>query len=133
MGNWIGSSANRWPYGCGGQRERPTQPRGTDPALSAGTVRLLPRGRIDLAKAKAPDISLRGTYLAQRLSARRLRLTHNLNLAGGFCCQSRVDLRYAHIGGMNGEQATLSNPNGRALTGDGLIGGIVKTCELVPR
>ena len=37
-------------------------------------------GRLDLAKAKAPDISLWGSYLCQRLSARRLRLDHNLNL-----------------------------------------------------
>ena len=37
-------------------------------------------GRLDLAKSKAADISLRGSRLARRLSARRLRLDHNLNL-----------------------------------------------------
>jgi hypothetical protein len=78
-------------------------------------------GRLDLAKAEAPDISLRGSHLMQRLSGRYLRLTHNLSLTGGFRCHGRTDLRYAHIGGtLDGEQATLTNPNGEALTADGL-------------
>ena len=78
-------------------------------------------GRLDLAKAEASDISLRGSHLAQRLSARRLRLTNGLNLTGGFRCHGRVDLRYGHVGGqLDCEGATLSNPGGRALTADGL-------------
>ena len=77
-------------------------------------------GRLDLAKAEASDISLRGSHLAQRLSARRLRLM-GLNLTGGFRCHSRVDLRWGHIGGqLDCEGATLSNPDGEALTADRL-------------
>jgi hypothetical protein len=78
-------------------------------------------GRLDLAKVKAPDISLRGTYLSQRLSARRLRLDHNLNLQG-FHCHGPVNLLGAHIGGqLNSEQATFTNPNGSALTADAMV------------
>jgi hypothetical protein len=78
-------------------------------------------GRLDLAKAEASDISLRGTHLAQRLSARRLRVTNDLNLSAGFRCHGRVDLREGHIGGsLDCEGATLSNPGGWALNGDGL-------------
>ena len=55
-------------------------------------------GRLDLAKTEASDISLRGSHLAQRLSARRMRLTGDLNLTDGFQCHGRVDLRYGHIG-----------------------------------
>jgi hypothetical protein len=78
-------------------------------------------GRLDLAKAEASDISLRGSHLAQRLSARRLRLTDDLNLTGGFRCHGRVDLRDGHIGGsLKCIGATLSNPGGRALAADRL-------------
>ena len=78
-------------------------------------------GRLDLAKAEASDISLRGSHLAQRLSARRLRLKDDLNLTGGFRCHGRVDLRDGHMGGsLKCIGATLSNPGGRALTADRL-------------
>jgi hypothetical protein len=100
-------------------------------------------GRLDLAKTEASDISLRGSHLAQRLSARRMRLTGDLNLTDGFQCHGRVDLRYGHIGAsldlrrakVTGEVrltgahvggqlacvgATLSNPGGRALIADRL-------------
>ena len=78
-------------------------------------------GRLDLAKAEASDISLRGSHLAQRLSARRLRLTGDLTLTGGFQCHGTVDLRYGHVGGVLGcDGATLSNPGGRALAAAGL-------------
>ena len=78
-------------------------------------------GRLDLAKAEAPDISLRDSHLAQRLSVRQLRLTNNLNLTGGFRCHGRMDLRHGHIGGsLDCEGATLSNPDGDALSADGL-------------
>ena len=78
-------------------------------------------GRLDLAKAEASDISLRGSHLAQRLSGRRRRLTNGLNLTGGFRCHGRMDLRYGHVGGqLDCEGATLSNPGARALTADGL-------------
>ena len=79
-------------------------------------------GRVDLAKAEACGISLRGSHLAQRLSARRLRLTHGLNLTGGFQCYGRVDLREGHVGGsLACEGATLRNSGGQALAADGLI------------
>src|SRR4051812_41815482 len=42
------------------------------------------RHRLDLAKAEAPNLSLRGSYLRAQLSGRRLRLTHGLNLSSGF-------------------------------------------------
>jgi hypothetical protein len=78
-------------------------------------------GRLDLAKVTAPDISLRGTYLCQRLSARRLRLDHNLNLQG-FHCHGPINLLGAHIGGqLNCEQAMFANPNGTALSADGMV------------
>jgi hypothetical protein len=88
-------------------------------------------GRLDLAKAEASDISLRGSHLAQRLSARRLRLTNDLNLTGGFRCHGRVDLCWGRIGGqLDCVGATLSNPGGRALAADGLTGGrqVMRTC-----
>jgi hypothetical protein len=44
------------------------------------------RHRLDLAKAEAPNITLRGSYLQSRLSARQLRTAHTLNLTSGFHC-----------------------------------------------
>ena len=77
--------------------------------------------RLDLAKAEACDISLRGSHLAQRLSARGLRLTNGLNLTSGFRCHGRVDLRYGHVGSvLDCDGATLSNPGGQALAADRL-------------
>ena len=95
-------------------------------------------GRLSLAKAKAPDISLRGSYLGQRLSARGLRLDHNLNLSGGFHCHGPVMLRDARIGGqLDCEGATFTNPNGWVLGADRLtVGGHLSlrrtkvTCEV---
>jgi len=78
-------------------------------------------GRVDLAKAEASGISLRGSHLAQRLSARQLRLTHGLNLTGGFQCHGRVDLREGNVGSLACEGATLSNSGGQALSANGLI------------
>jgi hypothetical protein len=73
-------------------------------------------GRLDLAKTTAPDISLRGSYLGQRLSARRLHLYHNLNLSQGFQCHGPVKLPGAHIGGRLAlDGARLTNRNGTAL------------------
>ena len=100
-------------------------------------------GRLDLAKAEAPDLSLRGSYLRERLSARQLGLTHALNLSRGFRCEGRVDLDRAHVGDLflsyatvTGEMclagahikgqldcsgARLANPDGNALNGDRLM------------
>lgn len=79
-------------------------------------------GGIDLAKADAPQISLRGSVLRHGLSARQLRLKHNLNLSGGFTCQGKADLRRVYIGGsFEGERAEFINPGGEALTADRLI------------
>jgi hypothetical protein len=72
-------------------------------------------GRLDLAKAKAPDVSLRGSYIGQSLSARRLQLEHTLNLEG-LHCHGPVKLAGAHIGGqLDCEGARFTNPNGTAL------------------
>ena len=75
-------------------------------------------GRLDLAKSEAADISLRGSRLACRLSARRLRLDHNLNLER-LACRGGVRLPGAHIGGqLDCAGATLTNEAGPALTAD---------------
>jgi hypothetical protein len=76
--------------------------------------------RLDLAKAEAPNISLRGSYLRSRLSARRLRVIHTLNLTG-FRCNGGIALGEAHISGqLDCAKAVFSNPDGRALTAFGL-------------
>jgi hypothetical protein len=77
-------------------------------------------GRLDLAKSEAADISLRGSHLARRMSARWLRLDHNLNLER-LDCRGGVRLPGAHIGGqLSCTGANLANDGGRALNGDGL-------------
>lgn len=76
--------------------------------------------RLDLAKATAPNLSLRDSYLHKRLSARRLKVTHSLNLTGCFRCDGRVDLRSAHIGQLDCSGATLTNEGGEALIAAGL-------------
>jgi len=78
-------------------------------------------GRLGLAKTEAPGISLRGSYLRQGLSARRLQLTHDLNLTGAFRCFGTVNLRHAEIGGqLAGGGATFTNGNGMALIAEGM-------------
>jgi hypothetical protein len=47
---------------------------------------------LDLAKAEAPNINLRGRYLRSRLSARQLRVVHTLNLSAAFRCEGSVGL-----------------------------------------
>jgi hypothetical protein len=72
--------------------------------------------RLDLAKAEAPNISLRGSFLRSRLSARRLRVVHTLNLAG-FRCDGGIALDEAHINGqLDCADAVFSNPDGEALS-----------------
>jgi hypothetical protein len=72
-------------------------------------------GRLGPAKSKAADINLRGSHLARRLSARRLRLDHNLNLER-LDCRGGVRLLGAHIGGQLAcDGATLTNPTGLAV------------------
>jgi hypothetical protein len=76
--------------------------------------------RLDLAKAQAPNISLRGSFLRSRLSARRLRVVHTLNLTG-FRCDGGAAFGEAHISGqLDCAEAVFSNPDGRALTAFGL-------------
>jgi hypothetical protein len=77
-------------------------------------------GRLDLAKSRAAGISLRGSHLACRLSARQLRLDHNLNLER-LDCRGGVRLPGAYISGqLNCGGAALTNEAGRALHADGL-------------
>jgi hypothetical protein len=79
--------------------------------------------QLDLAKAEASNITLHGSYL-RRLSARRLRVAHTLNLSSGFCCDGGVDLRAAHISGqLNCRGAVLAKEHGEAMTAHGLIVG----------
>jgi hypothetical protein len=73
------------------------------------------RCRLDLAKAEAPNISLRGSWLRSRLSARRLQVAHTLNLAG-FRCEGGVALGDAQIRGrLDCSGAVFCNPNGVAV------------------
>ena len=76
--------------------------------------------RLDLAQAEAPNISLRGSYLRSRLSARLLQVVHTLNLAD-FRCDGGVVLRDARINGLlNCVGAIFTNPDGQALNAVGL-------------
>lgn len=77
---------------------------------------------VDLAKAEAFDISLRGSRLEQGLSGYRLQLKHDLNLTDGFRCRSQLDLPGARIGGqLDLSGATLTNEGGEALLADRLV------------
>jgi hypothetical protein len=75
---------------------------------------------LDLAKAKIPNLSLRGSYLHSRLSARRLQVAHTLDLSSRFHCQGAA-FPGAHIGGqLNCTEATFTNSDGDALSADGM-------------
>jgi hypothetical protein len=88
--------------------------------------------RLDLAKAEAPNINLRSSYLRCRLSARRLKVTHTLNLSSGFRCDRGVVLREAHIGGrLACSDADFANPDCAALTAEGLTVGIAMSLNKV--
>jgi hypothetical protein len=77
--------------------------------------------RLDLAKAKIPNLNLRGSFLRSRLSARRLQLAHTLNLTGSRC-DGGLAIRGAHIAGvLDCTEAVFTNPDGRALAADGLV------------
>ena len=77
--------------------------------------------RLDLAKAEAPNVSLRGSHLQSRLSARRLQVAHTLNLTGSRC-EGGVALPAAHISGQLAcTEAVFTNPTGDALSADGLV------------
>lgn len=81
------------------------------------------RHRLDLAKAEAPNISLQGSYLHSRLSARRLLVAHTLNL-NGLRCSGGIVLVEAHIRGqLNCATASLQRPDGKALNADRLLVG----------
>jgi hypothetical protein len=73
------------------------------------------RHRLNLAKAEAPNLNLRGSYLRARLSARRLRVAHTLNLSTGFRCDGGVVLREAHVGGqLDCDEAVCSHAAARS-------------------
>src|SRR5664280_986617 len=78
---------------------------------------------VNLEKTKAPDVSLAGSYLSGALLARRLCLTHDLDL-GGATLQAAVNLDGANIGGaLACSGAQLRNDSGPALYADGLTVG----------
>src|SRR5664280_2454457 len=81
---------------------------------------------VNLEKTKAPDVSLAVSYLSGALLARRLCLTHDLDL-GGATLQAAVNLDGANIGGqLDCSGAKLRNDSGPALAADGLtVGGDV--------
>jgi hypothetical protein len=88
--------------------------------------------RLDLAKVEAPNINLRSSYLRCRLSARRLKVTHTLNLSSGFRCDRGVVLRDAHIGGrLDCGEAVFTNSDCAALTAEGLTVGIAMSLNKV--
>ena len=79
------------------------------------------RHRLDLAKAEAPSIILRGSYLRVRAFSPAVAADPSLNL-------ERIPLRRwgrlceAHIGGqLDCTGAVFTNPEGQALNADGLI------------
>ena len=75
---------------------------------------------MNLAKTKAPDVSLAGSYLSDALLARRLCLTHDLDL-GGATLRAAVNLDGANIGGvLDCSAAQLRNDSGPAFYADGL-------------
>ena len=77
--------------------------------------------RLDLAKAEAPNVSLRGSHLQSGLSARRLRVAHTFNLIGSRC-EGGVALSAAHISGqLFCVEAVFTNPDGNALNADWLV------------
>src|SRR5664280_1916515 len=72
-------------------------------------------GVVNLEKTKAPDVSLAGSYLSGALLARRLCLTHDLDL-GGATLRAAVNLDGANIGGaFDCSGAQLRNDSGPAL------------------
>jgi hypothetical protein len=76
---------------------------------------------LDLAKAEAPAISLRGSHLRRRLSGRGLHLQRTVNLSRGFHCQGPVQLRGARIRGqLDLSGGTIHHAKGDALSADGL-------------
>lgn len=79
------------------------------------------RYRLDLAKAEAANINLRGSYLRSRLSARRLRVAHPLNLSSGFRCDGALVLRDAHIGELMCSEAIFARAGDKALCANGLV------------
>src|SRR5664280_2803006 len=81
-------------------------------------------GVVNLEKTKAPDVSLAGSYLSGALLARRLCLTHDLDL-GGATLRAAVEVDGANIGGaFDCSGAQLRNDSGPALLADGLtVGG----------
>jgi hypothetical protein len=75
---------------------------------------------ITLAEASTYALRLPGCHVPG-LIARQLRAQGNLGLNEGFTARGEVVLRGAHIGGqVNFDRATLSNPNGVALSADSL-------------
>lgn len=76
-------------------------------------------GPIDLANAEAVSISLRGSFLRKRLSARRLQVKQSLNLSRGFQCLGSVRLTAASIGGaLDCSRGTIINGDGVCIAGD---------------
>jgi hypothetical protein len=75
---------------------------------------------ITLTEASASALRLPGCHVPG-LIAGQLRTQGNLELNEGFGAEGEITLRGAHVGGrLNLEDATLMNPNGVALNGDGL-------------
>ena len=75
---------------------------------------------ITLTEASASALRLPGCRVPG-LFAGQLRTQGNLELNEGFGAEGEVTLRGAHVGGrLNLDDATLTNPNGVSLNGDGL-------------
>jgi hypothetical protein len=80
--------------------------------------------RLDFAKAEVSSLSLQGSYLRARLSARQIQVARTLNLSTGFRCDGGVVLQRAHVGGqLNCTRAVFQAPGGWALDAYGLAVG----------
>ena len=74
---------------------------------------------VNLAKAEAISISLRGSYLRRGLSARQLRVKYSVNLSRGFRCTGPVRLTAASIGGsLDCGGGGFTRPGGTPIVGD---------------
>jgi hypothetical protein len=84
---------------------------------------------INLREAQAPAIRLPGCHVPG-FNGAQLQTRGDLQLSHGFTAQGEVNLAGAHIGGaLSFENATLTNPGGRALYGDWLTVGQSMLCR----
>jgi hypothetical protein len=86
------------------------------------------RCKLDMAKTELTNLNLQGSYRSG-LSARRLHVSHTVNLRGARCDGPAV-FRQAHItGALDCTEAVFTNPDGFSLNTEGLA----VDADMVPR